>query len=143
MLVRWTSWLVLAGVASVACRSNQSSPDPSPATSSAAESGAAASSSAKLARVVFVDQEDCCQCTRERINASFAALQGALAGRATQIPVARVHADSQAAIADEYRQKQPFMVLPAIYLMDESGNVLQLLQGELSQAQLSAALERP
>ena len=45
--------------------------------------------------------------------------------------------------AAQYRSKQPFVTLPAVYLLDGAGNVVELLQGEVTQAQLSAALDKP
>ena len=96
-----------------------------------------------VARIVFIDKENCCQCTQDRIDASWAALQAALAGRASPVPVERVHVDTQPELAAQYRNKQAFMALPAVYLLDGSGNVVELLQGELTHAQVSAALEKP
>ena len=144
LLVGWSAVVVV--IAAVACRGNNVKPEPSKASApSAATSAAAAASSAqtKLARIVFVDKENCCQCTRDRIDASWTALQAALAGRKGAVPVERVHVDTQPKLTGEYRSKQPFVALPAIYLLDGSGNVVELLQGELTQAQLSAALEKP
>jgi hypothetical protein len=142
-------WLIRSAVvavaATVACRSSEVKPEPSAASSTSAATAAAPVSSAQtpLTRIVFVDQEKCCQCTRDRIEGSWAALQAALAGRGNSIPVARVHVDTQPQLAAEYRAKRPFLALPAVYLLDGSGNVLELLQGELSQAELSAAMDQP
>jgi hypothetical protein len=138
--------VVVVAIAVVACRGSDVKPDPSKASvpSTAASAAATASSSqTKLARIVFVDKEKCCQCTQDRIDASWTALQAALAGRKVALPVDRVHVDTQPEQAAKYRNKQPFTALPAIYLLDGSGNVVELLLGELTQAQVSAALERP
>ena len=139
-------WFAIAAIAIVACRSSDVKPEPSKASvpRAVASAGLAESSSqSRVTRIAFVDKEKCCQCTQDRIDASWAALQAALAGRDSALPVERIHVDTQAELAGKYRSKQPFMALPAIYLLDGSGNVVELLQGELSQAQVSAALEKP
>ena len=133
-------------VSTVACRSNDVGPEPTNAAVPSAATKAApsaSSSQAKLARVVFLDKEKCCQCTRDRTDASWAALQGALAGRRDTLPVERIHVDTQPDQVAKYRSQRPFVAIPAIYLLDGSGNVVELLQGELTQAQVSAALEKP
>ena len=139
-------WFAIVVSAAVACRGTDAKPEPAKvSTASAAISAAAAAPSArsKLARIVFVDKQQCCQCTQSRIDASWSSLQGALAGRDGVLPVERLHVDTQAALVEKYRDQRPFMVIPAIYLLDGSGKVVELLQGELTQAQVSAALESP
>lgn len=97
----------------------------------ASEVGAAAEASAAVARIVFVDQEECCACTRDRTDATWAALQGAL-GSQPQVPVERIHSDTQAEAAGPYLAMQPMMVVPGLYFLDAEGQLVEMLQGELT-----------
>jgi len=83
-----------------------------------------------VAKIGFLDQVQCCKCTRDRIEKSWAALQVALGNRS--IPVERVHLDSQAALAKPYSQLRSYQVVPAIYFLDDRGKLLEMLQGEVS-----------
>ena len=134
---------VLAFGTVVACRSSEADrPSPTPSVPSSVASAMPASSvKNELARIVFVDKEKCCQCTRDRIEASWSALQAALAGRRDAVRVERVHFDTQPQLARRYHARRPIMAFPAVYFLDDEGNVLELLQGELTREQLSAALE--
>ena len=66
---------------------------------------------APVVRIVFIDKENCCKCTRERTEKSWAALQEALEGKS--IPVERVHVDTQATEAGKYRKIKPMVAIPA------------------------------
>ena len=81
-----------------------------------------------IARNVMIDKEECCDCTRKRIQLCDRALSAGMAG--FDLPVERIHIDSQPEEADEYRAMKSFMVLPALYFLDEDNNVVQMLQGE-------------
>lgn len=102
---------------------------------------AVASTGAKVARVVFVDKEKACDCTRKRVDAGWATLSQALAGR--DLPVERVYSDTQAAAVEPLRQLKPFMALPAAYLVAPDGSLVALLQGEWTTEQLAAVLDAP
>ena len=99
-----------------------------------------ASSSAGVARIVFVGQKDACQCTRDRIDASWAALETAL-GRRPTVQVETIQEDVDTARADEYAKLKPVMVVPGIYFLDENGKLVELLQGEVSAEQVTAVLK--
>jgi hypothetical protein len=107
----------------------------------AAEPAPAGKPSAALSRIVFVDQVEACDCTRKRIQASWDALQAALAGR-PGLPVERIHMDQQAEAAQIYLDLAPTMVTPGIYFMDARENLAEQLQGEITQAQIAAVLSR-
>lgn len=49
----------------------------------------------KVSRIVFLDLEDCCDCTRNRIDTSWNTLQAVLSGETGSPPVERIHMDSQ------------------------------------------------
>lgn len=100
--------------------------------------GGAAGTGADIARIVVVDQETCCACTRERIDKTGASLEAALAG--STIPVERIHMDTEPERTEEMVAKRAIMVLPAIYFMSGEGEVVRFLQGELSEEQIRVAL---
>ena len=95
--------------------------------------------SASVARIVFIDQEQACDCTRRRIDGSWAALQAAL-GRDSGIAVERIHRDTQEEQAEQYRLLRPMVTVPGIYLLDGRGAVVELLQGEVTEEQVRTAL---
>ena len=101
---------------------------------------AAAQAVSKVAKIVFIDQEECCDCTRERIDSSWAALQKVLKGRVPMIPVERVHRDKESDKAEGFRLMKPYMVVPAVYLLDASGALVEQLQGEITVEQFTKAL---
>jgi len=115
---------------------NQDVPVPGGATD---KGSAAQVVKTKVAKIVFVGKQDACDCTRGRVDDSFAALETALAGRGN-IPVERIRVDIDEDKVAPYAQKRAIMVLPAIYLLDESGELVQVLQGEVTAAQLDALL---
>ncbi len=118
----------------------QAAPAASEGPVAADPSGAAAVSApaSRVARIAFVDKENCCDCTRRAQDASWAALQAALGGAA--IPVERIHFDTQAAQADSYRSLRPMMASPGIYFLDAAGGLVDLLQGEVTADQVRAVL---
>lgn len=112
------------------------SPAPAPATKQPA---VASPSESNVARIVFVGQEQACGCTRNRIDGSWRALQAAL-GESSGIAVERLRRDTQSDQVEEYRMLRPFVTVPAIYLLDENGAIVELLQGEVTEEQLRTAL---
>jgi hypothetical protein len=109
--------------------------------SDAAGEGAAKpeSTKAQVSRIVFVGLKDACRCTRNRIAASWAALETVL-GREPAIPIERIQEDVDTAKADEYAKLKAIVVLPGIYFLDEKGGLIELLQGEVTPKQISAVL---
>ncbi|MFH1278592.1 MAG: hypothetical protein ABIK65_09455 [Candidatus Eisenbacteria bacterium] len=91
-----------------------------------------------VAKIVVVDMENCCDCTRERTECTMAALSRAL--ESSDIPVERLHVDTQEDAVSGYRAKKAFMVIPAVYFLAEDGGVLGLLQGEVKEEEVLAAL---
>jgi hypothetical protein len=103
-------------------------------------SASSPSSAAKLAKIVFVGKEHPCDCTRKAIDAGWAALQKALAS-SKQVPVQRLQVDTEAARVEPYRAQKPIMALPAIYFVDGTEAVLDLLQGEVDEAKILPLLK--
>ena len=68
-----------------------------------------------------------------------AALQKLL-GNPAKIPVETLLADTQEDQVEPYRQMRPMMALPAIYFIDGKGGLVEMLQGEITEAQVSKVL---
>ena len=94
-----------------------------------------------VAKLAFIDQAECCECTRSRIDASWAALQKALA-KHPGLPVERIHADTQEQKAERYQVERAILVMPALYFVDADGRIVDQLQGELTAAKIEAVLVR-
>ena len=107
--------------------------DRSPAASNPAAS--------KVAKIVFVGKEHACDCTRKAVDVGWAALQKAL-GTPAKVPVERLQSDTDGWKVEPYRKQKPMMALPAIYFVDGKDTVVELLQGEMSDAQITALLEK-
>ncbi len=128
----------LVGLASACNQGNSSTaatvPGDPPITRATVKSG--------VSKVVFVGMMNACDCTRKRVNDTFLELQAALADHA-DIPVVRYQIDVEPEKVAPYRQQKPVMVLPALYFVDENEKVLNLLQGEVTEDQILAALGAP
>lgn len=96
---------------------------------------------AKVARIVFVDKQNACKCTRDRTEASWEALQIAL-GKGSRIPIERIHIDTQTDKVAPYQKLRPVMAIPAVYMMDGQGRLVAMFQGELKPEQLAQPLEK-
>ncbi len=101
---------------------------------------AAVASAPKVAKVVFIDKENACECTKKRIDGTWAALQGAL-GTPASLPVERVHLDTEAAKAGFFTMLKPLMVPPGLYFVDGRDAVVEMLQGEVTTEQIAAVLK--
>jgi len=93
-----------------------------------------------VALIVFVGQDQACQCTRERIEKSWSALQAALVG-GPGVQVKRIQWDVDEEEAQKYERMKPVMVLPGIYFLDGEGKLIELLQGEVEVSQVAAMLK--
>jgi len=105
----------------------------------AAPSGAAAQK-AKILHIVFVEKEKACACTRKTIDAGWNALQAAL-GPQNQIPIERIQIDVDAKKVELYQAKRAFVALPAIYFLAASDSLVDMLQGEITEAQVSSIVK--
>ncbi len=108
---------------------------------SAGATARAATAQQKATKIVFVGKQNACECTKKSIDASWAALQKAL-GTPAKLPVQELKVDTQADKVEPYRKQKPVMALPAIYFVDGKDAVIELLQGEVSEAQIEAVLKR-
>ena len=96
--------------------------------------------SGKVKRIVFLDIEKACACTKKRIAASWNALAAAL-GKPAAVPVERIHMDTQPLRAATYKAKRPVMVPPAVYLLGMEDKLLEVLQGEVTADQIKKVLK--
>ena len=58
------------------------------------------------------------------------------------MPVERLQIDTDGAQVELLRQQKAVMALPAIYFVDTKAKVLDLLQGEVTDAEVTAILNR-
>jgi len=93
-----------------------------------------------VARLVFVDLENCCACTRKRTDESWKALQSVLK-QVKGVPLERIHMDTQEKLAQPYLKSNPIMVPPALYFIDGSGGMIEMIQGVLTEDQIRAVLK--
>jgi hypothetical protein len=125
----------------VGCK--REAPSGAKASASTSTKKAAAKSpttSGAVARIVFVDKEKACACTRERIDKSWKALTDVV-GFPPVPEVERIHMDSQPEKAAPYKKQRPIMVPPAIYFFDKQNKLVQVLQGEVKSEQVRATLK--
>jgi hypothetical protein len=98
-----------------------------------------AAAAAAVTKIVFVGKEHACDCTRARVDAAWAVLQKAL-GATPKVPVERLQIDTEGDKVAPYRQQRALMALPAIYFLNAKGEVVELLQGEVTAEQVAKAL---
>ena len=121
--------------------SNAAAGEASASTPNVSQAASASSAATKVTRIVFVGKEHACDCTRKTVDAGWVALQKAL-GTPAQLPVVRLEIDTEEDKVAPYRKQKPMVVLPAIYFVDGKGAVVELLQGETSEAEIAAVLKK-
>ena len=97
---------------------------------------------APVASIVFVDQAECCKCTRTRINTSWDALKSSLEKSGQELPIRRIHADKAEELAAPFLAMEPMMVVPGLYFLDAQGELVEMLQGEVVETQIMALLPK-
>jgi len=93
----------------------------------------------QVANIVFIGQKQACMCTRNRIKASWNALQAANAS-SPQVPVERIDWDVQEKAAEKYINMKAMMVVPGIYFLDAKGTLIEMLQGEVTEDKIAKLL---
>ena len=127
---------LLAAMLAAGCAQEVAASEQPPKSTAPTETAAAA---AKVSKIVFVGKQKACDCTRERVQATWVALQKAL-GTPAKLPVERLQIDTEGSKVEPYRKQRPMMALPAIYFVDAKGKVLNQLQGEVAEEQIRAAI---
>ena len=120
------------------CERSQAATNPATGTAATAQ---AATAQPKTTKIVFVGKQNACQCTRKSIDAGWAALQKAL-GAPAKLPVQQLQIDTEGEKVEPFRKQKPIMALPAIYFLDGKDAVMEMLQGEVTEAQIAAILKR-
>jgi len=90
--------------------------------------------------IVFVGLKESCACTRNRIDESWRVLQNSLA-TAPETGVQRIQRDIDREEALELHRVKPLMVAPGLYFLNAENQLIELLQGEISEQQLSVLLQ--
>lgn len=141
--MRTSHWISVAALAALSCTCLGACSRPVDAAPTPASSGSATpptlASHARVERIAFVDQEEACECTHKRIDDSWAALQAGMK-QSREVPVQRIHRDTEPIDVGPLQAKRKFVAVPAIFLLDGSGEVIDMLQGEVSDAEIAAAL---
>lgn len=99
------------------------------------------STAAKISKVVFLDQKECCDCTRERQAKTWGALQSVIKEMKPTPVVEVVHRDTQPEDAAMFLDLEPVMVSPGLYFFGGDGVLTDTLQGELTAAQILKVME--
>jgi hypothetical protein len=97
-------------------------------------------SSSRVSLIVFVGMDQACQCTRERIEKSWKALQEALGSR-SDVQVKRIQWDVDEEEAEKYSAMKPIVTVPGIYFLDGDGRLVELLQGEVESRRIADLLK--
>jgi hypothetical protein len=97
--------------------------------------------SPKVAQIVFVGQKEACECTRKRIDSSWDELQK-VAVNYPHLPVQRLHLDTEASKVAPYLEMRSLIVAPGVYFLDETNGLIEMLQGEVTKAQIGQTVTR-
>lgn len=135
--MRTSAPLAILFLALGACSQTKAPPAPAASSTSAAVVGAPKA----VSKIVFIDKENACDCTRKRQAGTWDALQKALATAGT-LPVERIHFDTESPKAQPFMAQKALMVPPGVYFTDGSGTVIDTLQGEVTTDQIVAVLKR-
>lgn len=133
------SFLLLGAVGLlIGCGGKRNESNPAAPGKAAARSDS--NSARVVAAVVYVDVENCCDCTRDRQAATWANLQSALRAMSNPPRVEVVHLDTQSDGAQLYLDLKPLMVPPGLYFFDDSEVLVEMLQGEVATDQIVQVL---
>ena len=92
-----------------------------------------------VVKIIFIEQEQACKCTRDRIEKSWSALQAVLAN-VPGLTVERLAWDTQEKAVERYGAKRPLQVIPGLYFLKADGEIVDVLQGEVTAEQIQAVL---
>ena len=132
---------VLVVLISPGCKEKTTEPNPLPkAAGPSQEPAAVEEMRGRIESIVFVGQKEACECTRNRIDVSWKALQDTLKD-GPQIPVKRIQLDVDGEEAKKLNEQKPLVVAPGIYFLDAKEVVIALLQGEVRVDQIMSLLQ--
>jgi len=110
---------------------------------SAAPKAPAAPEGARVAKIVVLEQGECCECTRARQEVTWENLQAALEGLDKKPVVDVIHFDAEPDVAQPYQDMKPVMVSPVLYFLDGDGALVGTLEGELTREAIATLLAKP
>jgi len=119
-------------------KGDQESPPP-PAVAADKPASAAQAKKSDVVKIVFVGQKQACKCTKARVSKSWKALQDVLS-KQPDIAVERIQLDVEEARADKLDDLRSLVVVPGLYFFDINNHLKEMLQGELTPAQISKVL---
>ena len=91
--------------------------------------------------MVFIGQKDACACTRKRVDDAWPVVEKTVAGY-KDVTITRLQNDVDEEEADRYDEMETIMVAPGIFFMDKDDKLVDALQGEVTEAQITAALKK-
>lgn len=89
----------------------------------------------KVQEIVFIDLDDCCDCMRKDIEVSMDALMNVI-GHDSGIEIIQIHYDKEMSKAATYLKDRPIFMVPVIIFLDDSGEVLDFIQGAVPENML-------
>lgn len=113
-----------------------------PEAPAADEAPAAQAPAGPVTRIVFIGQEQACDCTTKRIADVNTALTAALKGREIAIERLYTDHDSDLEAVEMHREMRSFMVAPALFFFDARDRLVDMTQGEVGEEKLRAILAR-
>lgn len=132
--------LMVIGLAAAAGCNRKAEASGGTGPSQAAPTSSAEAKKSPVARLAFLDKAEACECTQKNIDKGWAALQAVL-GSGNPLPVDRIHVDTQADQAAPLLAQRKVVTVPALYLLDANGFVIDMLQGELQESDVRKALQ--
>ena len=130
---------------SCGCAKPSEAEAPAPAEKKKAEAAPAQAgdekAAPKVAKIVFLDQKECCNCTRERQKKTWNALQAVIDKMEPKPVVEVVHRDTEPEEAQLFLDLEPTMVSPGLYFFGGDGLLVDTLQGELTEAQILKVMD--
>lgn len=115
------------------------SESPTAVPAAQADEAVAVATRKAVARIVFIDKEHACECTQKAIDNTLAALNGVFGGKT--LPIERIHLDTQRERLGDYVKLRALVAVPALYLFDADGGLVEVLQGESDEAKLRTYLD--
>jgi len=94
----------------------------------------------KVSRIVFVGKEHACDCTRARIDETWASLQAVLKSE-KGILVERARIDTEPDRVEPLQKMRAIIVIPAVFFFDASDTLFEMLQGEVTTEQFARVLQ--
>lgn len=97
--------------------------------------------SPRVKRIVFVGQKEACPCTMRRIERVMPKIEGIVA-EYVGVELSKVRIDVEVEEADRYDEMRSMVEIPGVYFLGGDGELVDMLQGEVTAAQIEAVLGR-